>query len=164
MIRYALSCHEGHEFEAWFRSSSDYDRQAAASLVVCPACGSDKVDKALMAPALGKDYPAPAPETAAAGSPEATPTGQPAPTQTHALTADPRARALVETVRRLRKYVAENADYVGPRFAEEARRIHHGEEAEPRSIYGEASADDAKELIEEGIDILPLPRLPDDQN
>ncbi len=159
MIRYALHCEKGHEFEAWFRSSQAFDEQAGAGQVICPGCGSSQVSKALMAPALGKarpEPPAPAPQgrDAAASAP---------PADSHALAADPKSRALAEAIRRLRRHVAENADYVGARFPEEARRIHN-EEGERRSIYGEASPKEAKELVEEGIEIHPLPRLPDEQN
>ncbi len=143
MIRYALHCDRDHAFEAWFRSSDDYDKSVAKGLATCPVCGSAKVEKALMAPALKgakkKDV------VAVASAP------------------DPRQQALVTALRELRKQVTENADYVGDRFAEEARKIHY-EEVEPHGIYGEASLDEAKELAEEGIAFQPLPTLPEDGN
>lgn len=153
MIRYSLYCDMGHNFEAWFRSSTAFDEQADAGQVLCPSCGSGEVSKALMAPALGKSR-SEAPQ-------EPTRTGVPSPAQS--LTTDPKAKALVEAIRKLRRHVADTADYVGERFPEEARRIHN-EEAERRSIYGEASPEEARELVEDGVEIHPLPRLPDEQN
>lgn len=157
MIRYALHCDSGHAFEAWFRGSGDCDAQVAAGQVSCPNCGSTKVSKALMTPAVGRRGAEAPPPLAAPSSPA------PVSAQAHTLAADAKAKALVEAIRRLRRHVTEHADYVGDRFPEEARRIHH-EEAEHRSIYGEASPEEAKALIEEGIEIQPLPRLPDEQN
>ena len=150
MIRYALRCERGHDFEGWFRDSSAFDLQAETGEVACPTCGSDRVEKSLMAPAVAKPT-AEAPKRQAPAE------------ATHALAADPKAQALVEAVRRLRRHVVENADYVGPRFADEARKIHH-EEAERRDIYGEASVEETKALLEDGIEILPLPALPEEQN
>ncbi len=142
MIRYALSCAGNHGFEAWFRSSEDFDEQLEAGVVICPHCGSGDVSKALMTPGL---------------------TGAAAKFPTFAPGADPVSKELIRSMRRLRDHVRENADYVGEKFAEEARRIHY-EEAEPRGIYGEATREEARELGEEGIDVHPLPVLPDDQN
>ncbi|WP_421725400.1 DUF1178 family protein [Bauldia sp.] len=153
MIRYALRCAKEHEFEAWFRSSSDYDRSAEAGEVLCPVCGSSKVEKALMAPALGSGR---------AVAPRA-PDAQPEPDKVKLATADPREKALREAFRELRKKVTEHADYVGEKFADEARKIHY-EETEPRGIYGEATPDEAKSLHDEGIEFHPLPPLPEDKN
>ncbi len=153
MIRYSLRCTEGHAFDGWFRDSAAFDAQAAAHQLACPQCGATDVAKALMAPSVvssGAQAPREAAEAAQ-------------PTETHTLAADPRARALAEAMRRLRAHVEANADYVGERFPEEARRIHH-EEAEHRNIYGEANAEDVRSLIEEGIEILPLPRIPEEGN
>lgn len=153
MIRYALRCEAGHAFEGWFRNSDAFDAQAGAGEIACPTCGETSVGKSLMAPALSKGAgPAPAPR------PEAAPA-----TEQHALAADPRARALVEAVKRLRRHVTENADYVGNRFADEARKIHN-EEVERRDIYGEASLDETRALLDDGIEILPLPVLPEEKN
>lgn len=141
MIRYTLLCDKRHEFEAWFSDSEAYDDQARRGDVVCPQCGSAKVDKALMAPNVSPSHNA----------------------------SQPRGRAeelpgeLVEIARKMRAHVEKTADYVGDRFAEEARKIHH-EEVEPRGIYGEATTSEAKELTDEGIEIHPLPALPEDHN
>jgi hypothetical protein len=159
VIRYALACDRGHEFESWFASSDAYDKQRKRRLVTCPACGSSKVDKMLMAPQLARTErqrgaPTPAP---AAPQPAAAPDPTPV-----AMMSD-KERELRAKLRELREHVTSNADYVGRQFAEEARRMHYGE-TEHRSIYGEASPDDAKALHEEGVEFYPLPLLPDDWN
>ena len=148
MIRYALRCSKAHEFEAWFRSIADYERAVAAGEAVCPVCGDTKVEKALMAP-VGRRHPA----RAEAGKDEKVKLAAP----------DPRQQAMRETIKALRKQVTENADYVGDKFAEEARKIHYNE-VEARGIYGEATGDEAQALADEGIDFLPLPSLPEDRN
>ena len=132
MIRFTLRCNAEHEFEGWFRSNDDFDTQKKRGFVDCPSCGSHKVEKALMAPNIGRSH-----KNVPALSP-----------------AQMRAM-LVE----LRRQVETKCDYVGERFAEEARRIHYGE-SDPRGIYGEASADDAKDLAEEGIEVKRIPWLP----
>ncbi len=147
MIRYDLTCDKGHDFDGWFRDSAGFDAQALNGLVSCTICGSVKVEKQLMAPGISarlntRTEPV---KTMVAGP------------------VDPRLAAMMQMVRDMRKHVEETADYVGPRFAEEARKIHY-EEAEHRGIYGEATAADAKALIEEGIAVHPLPRLPEDGN
>ena len=157
MIRYALQCEHGHPFESWFANSAAYDKQAKRGLVVCPVCDSKKVEKAIMAPRLGRadvaevphPMPAPAPPPAAANAPVA-------------MTSPPE-RELRKKLKELREHITKNADYVGPRFPEQARKIHYGE-MERRSIYGEASADEAKALHDEGIEFHPLPVLPDEFN
>ncbi len=161
MIRYALRCGKGHEFEAWFRSIADYDRQAADHVVACPACGDHQVEKALMAPSIGragKDKSRPSVPEPQAAAPAAAP-----PADKVQLAADPRQQALIQAMREIRKKIVENADYVGDRFAEEARKIHY-REAEPRGIYGEATREEAEKLAEEGVEFAPLPPVPDDRN
>ena len=163
MIRYSLACGRGHEFESWFASSAAYDKQAKRGLVACPACGSTKVEKAIMAPRLARsdtpiDVPAAAPP-AAPDAPAAPAAQAPAPVAM----ISPQERELRKKLKELREYVTKNADYVGPRFPEQARKIHYGE-IEHRSIYGEASPQEAKELHEEGIEFHPLPILPDERN
>ncbi|WP_375407858.1 DUF1178 family protein [uncultured Methylobacterium sp.] len=153
MIRYTLACEAGHGFESWFPSSESYDDQAARGLVTCPHCGSAKVAKAMMAPSIGR---------AASGPTEP---NLPAVTQqpeTVSLIAEPdqRLRAMLKA---FRDHVTANADDVGTRFPEEARRIHYGE-AGNRAIYGEASPAEARSLIDEGIAVALLPVLPDDRN
>jgi hypothetical protein len=153
MIRYDLTCGGGHGFDAWFRDSAAYDAQAAAGLVTCAVCGSAEVRKALMAPAVrtraGAPSAAPAP---APGQPPAPPAGPPA------LSA-PAGSAVAEALTELRRRVEREAEYVGPRFAEEARRIHLGDAA-ARAIWGEATGAEAKALADDGVPVAPLPFLP----
>ncbi|WP_018183448.1 DUF1178 family protein [Kaistia granuli] len=144
MIRYNLVCVAGHDFESWFRDAAAFDKAAAAHAVSCPQCGTTDVVKALMAPSV-----ATARKREAAALKVATP--------------DPRQVAMVEMMRKLREHVTENADYVGDKFAEEARKIHY-QEVEARGIYGEASPEEARSLMEEGVEFLPLPVLPEEGN
>ncbi len=147
MIRYDLICAKGHSFDGWFRDSATYDKQATRGLVVCPVCDSKKVSKQLMAPGI----PAKSNKTSVE------------PAQVFNAPVDPRQQMLMKMMRELRKQVEKNADYVGDQFAEEARRIHYNE-AEKRGIYGEATREDAEALIEEGIEVHPLPELPEEGN
>lgn len=138
MIRFVLLCGRDHEFEGWFKSNAAFEEQVAASQVGCPACGDTAVRKAVMAPAVaraGERLPA---------AVDAAPVGPPSPR---------------EMLRKLREHVEKNFDHVGDRFAEEARRIHHGE-TERRDIWGRASLAEAKELHDEGITVRPLPEPP----
>jgi hypothetical protein len=153
MIRYALSCNKGHQFESWFPNSSAYDKQVKRGLVTCPACGSAKVEKAIMAPRLGKSE---------ARGVEAAP-AMPAEAPTPMAMMSPQEVELRGKLRELREHLTKNADNVGRGFPEEARKMHYGE-TEHRSIYGEASPDEAKSLVEEGIEFHPLPILPDERN
>jgi len=160
MIRYALHCDQGHAFESWFQSSAAYDKQAKRALVTCPTCGSAKVDKAIMAPRLARA------ETAEPPPPPAilpTPPLPSVPGKTPVAIMSPPERELRNKLKELRDHLTKNADYVGPRFPEQARKIHYGE-IEHRSIYGEASPEEAKEMHEEGIEFHPLPILPDEFN
>ena len=145
MIRYRLVCDGRHDFESWFRDSTMCDDQLAAGALVCPVCGSSRVEKQLMAPAVRGRREADAPKRRLAAP------------------GDERQKLLLEAMRQLRRKVEDSADYVGERFPEEARRIHY-QEAEARGIYGEATLEEAKALIEEGIEAHPLPRLPEDGN
>ena len=147
MIHYDLICDQGHAFDGWFRDSAAYDAQAASGLVSCSVCGSAKVEKQLMAP----------------GIPAKSNRKSDAPARMIAGPVDPRLAQLMQMVREMRKHVEENAENVGDRFADEARKIHY-EEAEHRGIYGQASPDEAKALIEEGITVHALPRLPEEGN
>jgi len=163
MIRYALRCEHDHTFESWFQSSAAYETQVKKNLVECPACGSTKVEKAIMAPRIVKgsaskkgreaNLPAPAPAPAA----EIIPPGQP----TSLMMAQ--ERELRAKLKELRDHIVKNADDVGQQFPTEARKMHYGE-TEHRPIYGEASPQEARELIEEGIEVAPLPVLPEDRN
>jgi hypothetical protein len=129
MIRFSLRCASGHEFEGWFRNGEGYDAQQKAGEIACPECGDTHVEKALMAPNIGRSRGTRPPIS---------------PAQLRA--------ALVE----LRQQVETHCDYVGPQFAEEARRIHYGE-ADPHGIYGEASENESRELAEEGIKFGRIP-------
>jgi len=165
MIRYALECEHGHAFESWFQNSAAFDKQAKRNLVTCPICGSAKVEKAIMAPRLSRAEaadPAIIPPVAPA-PPLPAPAPGAAPAKQPLAIMSPHERELRKKLKELREAITRNADYVGPRFPEQARKIHYGE-TEQRSIYGEASPDEAKELHEEGIEFHPLPILPDDVN
>jgi hypothetical protein len=160
MIRYALRCERAHEFESWFQSSSAYDSQVKRKLVSCPICGSAKVDKAIMAPRIvgkkGRGRAAPPEAALPATVPDAAPAGS-----TSLMMAQ--ERELRAKLKELRDHIVKNADNVGERFANEARAMHYGDK-EHRPIYGEASPDEAKSLIDEGIEVAPLPVLPEDRN
>jgi len=160
MIRYSLQCERGHAFESWFQSSSAYESQEKRKLVNCPICGSAKVERAIMAPQIvsqtRQDRAEPAPAPTAAPAAEVT-----APTSTPLLMAQ--ERELRAKIKELRDHIVKNADNVGERFPNEARKMHYGD-IEHRPIYGEASPDEARALIEEGVEVSPLPVLPDDRN
>jgi hypothetical protein len=128
MIRFALRCASGHEFEGWFRDGEGFAAQQQAGEIACPECGDSRVEKAVMAPNIGRSRKGP----------------PLSPAQMRA--------ALVE----LRRQVETHCDYVGERFAEEARKIHYGE-ADPHGIYGEATTEESKELAEEGIAVGRIP-------
>jgi hypothetical protein len=156
MIHYTLRCDRGHAFESWFQSSSAYESQEKRKLVNCPVCGSSKVERAIMAPQIvskkGRDSAASAPAAAAdAATPGSTPL----------LMAQ--ERELRAKLKELRDHIVKNADNVGERFPAEARKMHYGD-IEHRPIYGEASPDEARALVEEGVEVSPLPVLPDDRN
>jgi hypothetical protein len=164
MIRYSLACERGHDFESWFASSSAYDKQAKRGLVACPVCGSTKVDKAIMAPRLARSDKAidlPSPPPAVAPAPAAT---EPAPQGAEPVAMiSPQERELRTKLKELRDHLVKNSENVGRKFPEQARKMHYGE-VEHRSIYGEASPQEAKELHEEGVEFHPLPILPDERN
>lgn len=172
MIRYALACDRGHDFESWFSSASAFDEQAERGLVECPYCGSPRVAKQIMAPSVARtDRAAGPPSALAAGPPDAVPVmpsapGLPAvvepPREQVALLGEEQ-KQLREALRRLHAHVTANAEDVGRRFADEARKIHNGDAPE-RVIMGQADRDEVAELIEDGIPIAPLPILPDDRN
>jgi hypothetical protein len=192
MIRYALVCDHHHDFESWFSNSAAYDEQAGKGLVACPLCGSTKVEKALMTPRLGRSdsssfhqdtprrdarpdaggeaghehqeqaapQPAEAPSGTQGGDDGRHHGGAPAPP---VAVMTPPEQELRRKLRELRDHLVRNAENVGARFTEEARKMHYGE-AVHRSIYGVASAEDAEALHEEGIAFSALPVLPDDRN
>ena len=161
MIRYALRCERDHTFESWFQSSSTYESQVKRKLVSCPVCNSVNVEKAIMAPQIvskrGREKANPAP----------TPAPAPAPAETPAAGSTPllmaQERELRAKLKELRDHIVKNADNVGERFPTEARKMHYGD-IEHRPIYGEASPEEARALIDEGVEVSPLPVLPDDRN
>lgn len=141
MIKFSLICEQEHEFEAWFRSNDDYDTQKKRGFVECPACGSKEIGKALMAPAVSTSRKQ----------------------EKMALAMNSRQQQLMAEMKALTEKMKADADYVGDKFADEARKIHFGE-TEARGIYGEASAEEARDLIEDGVPFLPIPTIPDDRN
>lgn len=160
MIRYSLTCKAGHAFEGWFSNSAAFDKQVKKKLVSCPTCGATKVEKALMAPSVvtsekstkGRRAKVPAVREASVPAVAAP-----------AIGATPEQREMLQQLRKLRDQMLAKSEYVGPRFAEEARRMHENE-SEARSIHGEAKVEEVKALLEEGIEVFPVPVLPDDQN
>ncbi len=161
MIKYALVCETGHEFESWFPNSDAFDTQSKRGLVTCPVCNSFKVSKAIMAPQVARKDREPAIVSAVPALPVAQTPVVPS-VQPMALL-DERDVALREAVRELRSRIIENSVDVGESFPEEARKMHEGD-APARSIYGKASLAEARELIEEGIPLMPVPELPEDRN
>jgi len=153
MILYSLNCARDHSFESWFRDSAAFDEQQARGLIACPVCGSAEVSKAIMAPALGRG----------GRTVEAVPVETPAePAQPVALMSE-KEQALRAMLKAVREHVVTHSDYVGEEFAAKARRMHDGEE-EKRAIYGEASRDEIRALIDDEIEVMPLPNLPDERN
>ncbi|MRG55205.1 DUF1178 family protein [Phyllobacterium sp. SYP-B3895] len=137
MIRFSLHCEHDHDFEGWFHSNDDFDAQVEKGLVACPACGSHNIGKALMAPSVT--------------------TGRQKEKIAVAMS------KMVSELKEMTRKVRENADYVGSDFAEEARKIHFGE-VEKRGIYGEASQEEVKSLLDDGVDVMPLPVFPEERN
>ena len=136
MIRYNLQCRKAHQFEAWFRDSALYEDQLAAGELRCPVCGSKKVEKAVMAPSVSTSK-----------------------RREKAQSEAEQAGKVLKGLREMRQQVEENCDYVGPSFAEEARKIHYGE-VEQRNIYGETDAEQAKSLKDEGVEFQRIPWVP----
>jgi hypothetical protein len=141
VIRFTLACERDHEFEAWFRNNDDFEKQSKRGLIDCPVCGSSRIRKSLMAPAVSTSEKK----------------------EKVALAMSAEQRKLMAELKALAARLRENSDYVGPNFAEEARKIHFGE-AEPRGIYGEATLAEAKALAEDGVPFMPLPTFPDDHH
>jgi hypothetical protein len=141
VIRFSLVCEREHAFEAWFRSNDDFETQQKRGFVDCPTCGSHKVQKALMAPAVS--------------------TGRKR--EKMALAMGEAQKEAMAQLKALSRKMRENADYVGDKFAEEARKIHFGE-ADPRGIYGEATPEEARSLAEDGVEFMPIPVFPEDRN
>jgi hypothetical protein len=148
MIRFTLRCPKDHGFEGWFASNAEFEAQQAAGDIACPVCGATRIEKALMAPAVAKrsnraaETPAATKQVAGGGvrSPQA---------------------EVMHALKQVRRFVEQNADYVGPQFAEEARRIHSGE-SDPRAIYGEATPEESEALAEDGIETATIPWIEKD--
>lgn len=157
MIHYQVRCSSGHEFDGWFKDSTTFDRQTRRGLVECPVCGDRKIARALMAPALPRaaevppELPAPAPAPQQASAPQQAPA-----TPAKVVSGNGMPDQMRAVLQRMRAEIESNCDYVGPGFADEARRIHRGETVR-RGIYGEASKEEAESLHEEGI---PVSRIP----
>ena len=161
MIRYSLVCDRGHEFESWFQDSAAYEKQAKRALVNCPQCGSTKVEKAIMAPRLSAT--ARKQRTPVEASAPAADVAAPVTAAAPVAMISPQEQEFRSKLKELHDHLTKNADNVGTKFPEEARKMHYGE-TEHRSIYGVASPEEAKELSEEGVEFHPLPVLPDERN
>jgi hypothetical protein len=184
MILYNLRCHKDHVFETWFRDSAGYDSQTKAAVIECPVCGSNKVEKAIMAPHVtksagrsrsrGEDTTAPTavPRAVSTAAPASKTPASNAPMSGAPMSGAPVSGATTKAMREveqsakmrralqeLRRQVEESFDYVGPEFAEEARKIHYGE-IDERPIYGETSEEEAEALEEEGVSVSRIPWLP----
>ena len=154
MIHYQLQCRHGHGFDGWFRDSAAFDTQAARGLLACPSCADTAVTRALMAPAVAKGHAVPP-----SAAPPAEATAPPAEAPIAVAGAPRMPDHIRAALQRLRAEVERQCDYVGPGFAEEARRIHNGESA-ARGIYGEATQDEATALAEDGIEVARIPWVP----
>jgi len=147
MIKYALACEQAHAFESWFPSGEAFETQRKRGFVTCPYCSSAKVEKQIMAPSVARTDETPAARPEAQGVAVLT----------------EREREIRSALRALREHVLRNSEDVGKSFVEEARKMHYGE-AEERAIRGEADPAEARALLDEGIDVLPIPVVPDDRN
>ena len=170
MIRYTVRCNAGHEFEGWYRDSKTYETLQAAGAVSCPECGAVEVRRAPMAPALSdtkatrRSGPAPAEPDGDSAADSAGPAAPPAAASPAPVSAEDAKRIHVmgrirEAMVEMRRHVESNADYVGPKFADEARKIHYGETRQ-RSIYGEATDAESEALRDEGIEFGRIPWVP----
>ena len=141
MIRYDLVCENEHFFESWFKDSKSYQKQLEANEIACPKCNSSNISKSLMAPGIPKKTN----------------------TKNGNVIANSSSSSINNAIRKIRDEIKKNSEYVGDQFPEEARKIHYNE-AEMRSIYGKASKKEITELVDEGIDIIQIPEIPDDKN
>ena len=159
MIHYQLQCGQGHEFDGWFKDSAGFERQAKRGLIACPTCGEVKVERALMAPHVPskrrRAKPAEIPPETASLPSEAGPSSEAGPMAAGGRMPD-HVRAMLQ---RMRAEVEKSCDYVGPQFAEEARKIHRGE-SDKRGIYGETTPEQAEALSDEGIEVSAIPWVP----
>ena len=141
MIRYDLVCENEHFFESWFKDSKSYQKQLEAEEIACPKCNNSNISKSLMAPGIPKKTN----------------------TKNGNVIANSSSSSINNAIRKIRDEIKKNSEYVGDQFPEEARKIHYNE-AEMRSIYGKASKKEITELVDEGIDIIQIPEIPDDKN
>jgi hypothetical protein len=142
VIKYSLNCDNGHGFEAWFKNGEDYETQKKRGFLECPVCGSSNVSKSLMAPSVATSRKR----------------------EERAVTvSNARQQEIMGKMRELARELKKNSDNVGEKFAEEARKIHFGE-TDPRAIHGQATSEEVSELLEEGVEFMPLPDLPEDMN
>ena len=141
MIRFSLHCDKAHEFDGWFRNNDDFLEQKKSKLIRCPVCNSTLIEKTLMAPAVATSRERDKVVTGMTGE----------------------QKKILEEMRKITRKVRKNAEYVGDRFAEEARRIHF-KEVKERPIYGEASSEEVSSLVDDGIPVMPLATLPEDEN
>jgi hypothetical protein len=155
VIRYALTCEAGHGFESWFRSSEDFEKQRRKNLIACPSCDSTQVEKQIMRPSVAR--------TDEGGARKEKPSVNAEEEKLPVAVMSPQEQVLRAKLKELREHVTKNADYVGDKFPDLARQMHY-EEVERRSIYGEAKPDEVKSLIDEGVEVHPLPVLPEDRN
>ena len=141
MIRYDLVCENEHFFESWFKDSKSYQKQLEANEIACPKCNNSNISKSLMAPGISKKTN----------------------TKNGNVIANSSSSSINNAIRKIRDEIKKDSEYVGDQFPEEARKIHYNE-AEMRSIYGKASKKEITELVDEGIDIIQIPEIPDDKN
>lgn len=148
MIQYALKCPDGHQFDSWFQNAAAFDKLRQAGMVTCAVCGSGDIEKAIMAPRVrpARSAVPPGQEPEQVAAPKERPLSAP-------------ASAAEQALAEIKKHIEANSEYVGKNFAKEARAIHTGDAPE-RAIYGEANADEAKSLIEDGVPVAPLPFRP----
>ncbi len=159
MIHFSLTCQDNHAFEGWFRDSSDFEKQLESGFLQCPYCGSSDIRKALMAPAVSTSR-----QKEKGPSPQTTEQQAPALSEPQQLASiAPQQQQILNAMRTLRDKITENADDVGTRFAEEARKMHYGE-SERRGIYGQADATEVNELRDEGVEFFAMPSLPEEKN
>jgi len=151
MIHYDLRCSHDHGFDGWFKDSAGFDRLVKRGLVECPECGDTKVQRALMRPAV--------PKKGNAMLPAPVPAVQPPAPASEAVAAGPMPAKMRAMLQRMRAEVEKHCDYVGPQFADEARKMHRGE-SDKRGIYGETTPDEAEALSDEGIEVSSIPWLP----
>ena len=159
MIKFSLICDRAHEFESWFPDSASYDRQAKRGLVTCPVCDSAKVSKAIMSPNVARKDK----DRVIAADNDDTPSVPAAPAPQNIALLDEQQQQLRGMIRELHEKIVANTDDVGENFPEEARKMHEGE-TPARSIRGKASFEEARELLEDGIPVLPIPDLPEERN